>query len=200
MKRSLWQVGLVTLTLSWVLSLALVMASPDRFIDADIEGDSFVQETTKTLALNEKLYLLEPTIRLASRLDQLDYVTSYTIERALPNKLTIRYVVETPLACSASMVYYPTSRFSRTPHHDGLCEPVIDISGVNPDVLLRALQLLDLETRNLIERIEFQAEEALVTLKTGQQAIVYPADLQGLKRLATLPLRNEVMDLRRNYA
>lgn len=199
MKLSLWQAGIVTLLLTWVVSFALVFSSPDRFIDARIEGDAFVQETTRTLALNEKWYLLEPTVRLAARLDQLDYIQSYTIERELPNKVRLRYVREAPLACSTSTIYYAQSRFDRLATQT-VCEGVIQIEGRNPDSLLGSLQALSKETRNLIERIEFQADEALVTLKNGQQVLVYPTDLQGLERIVMFAPRNEVIDLRRNYA
>jgi hypothetical protein len=200
MKFSLWQAGMMTLLLTWMVSLALVLSSPERFIDSIIEGDSFVSETTRTLALNDKFYLLEPHVRLASRLDQLDYIESYTIERTLPNKVTIRYLVERPLACSTSTIYYAQSRFDRWNRNTRLCDEVIEIQGSDPDTLLVSLQLLDQGTRNLIERIEFQVNEALVTLKNGQQVIVYPTDLQGLERIVMFAPRNEVIDLRRNYA
>lgn len=199
MKRSLWQAGIVTLILTWTLSLALVLSSPDRLIDARMEGDAFVEETVSTLALNEKWYLLEPTFRLASRLDQLDYLESYTIERTLPNQVRLRYVVAAPLACSASTIYYATSRFDRV-GNNAVCDGVLELEGTNPDSLLGSLQMLSQSTRNLIERIEFQADEALVTLKNGQQAIVYPTDLQGLERIVRVAPTNEVIDLRRNYA
>jgi hypothetical protein len=199
MKFSLWQAGVLTLILTWMLSLALVLSSPDRYIDAQIVGNSFVQETTRTLRLDERFYLLEPNFLLASRLDQLDYIQSYTIERALPNQVTLRYQVQTPLACSASTIYYSQSRFQRS-QTDRMCVGVTELVGANPDVILVSLQHLDSQTRNLIVRIEFQADEALVTLENGQQALVYPTDLLGLRRIATLTPRNEVIDLRRNYA
>lgn len=199
MKLNLWQAGILTLILSWMLSLALVLLSPERFIDAQIQGDSFVQETTRTLGLNERFYLLEPTVLLASRLEQLDYIQSYTIERSLPNQVTVQYQVHSPLACSASTVYYSQSRFQRS-LTSRICVGVTELVGMNPDVILESLQQLDPEIRNLIVRIEFQADEALVTLENGQQAIVYPTDLQGLRNIVTLTPRNEVLDLRRNYA
>jgi hypothetical protein len=188
------------LLLSWILSLGLVLSSPQRFIVATIQGDYLVAETANSLALESKLYLLETNLRLQARLDSLDYVSNYVIERSLPNLISIQLETKIPLACSSESVYYSKSQFNHTAALSPLCENTITIEGTNPLNLLSSIDNLDSSIRNLIERIEYQEDQALVTLKNGQQALVYPSDLTVLQTIITFSPQPEVLDLRRNYA
>jgi hypothetical protein len=200
MKVSLWQLGIGVLVLSWLMSLALVLVSPERFIVASINGDYLVAETSSSLALESKLYLLEPNLRLQTRIESLDYVSSYSIDRSLPNRVSIEFQTKVPLACSNESLYYAESRFERTGDRDSLCQNTIFIEGTNPLLLLSSIEILDSSVRNLIERIEYQEDQALVTLKNGQQVLVYPNDLTVLQTIITFSPQPEVLDLRRNYA
>ena len=200
MKVSLWQLGIGVLVLSWLMSLGLVLISPERFIVASINGDYLVAETSSSLALESKLYLLEPNLRLQARIESLDYVSSYSIDRSLPNRVSIEFQTKVPLACSVESLYYAESRFERTSNRDSLCQNTIFIEGNNPSQLLSSIEILDRSVRNLIERIEYQEDQALVTLKNGQQALVYPNDLTVLQTIITFSPQPEVLDLRRNYA
>jgi hypothetical protein len=200
MKVSLWQLGVGLLLLSWILSLGLVLISPERFIIASINGDYLVEETSSRLALESKLYLLEPNFRLQTRIESLDYVSSYSINRSLPNRISIEFQTKLPLACSNENLYYSESRFERTMNRDLLCQNTIFIEGTNPAQLLSSIEILDSSIRNLIERIEYQEDQALVTLKNGQQVLVYPNDLTVLQTIITFSPQPEVLDLRRNYA
>ena len=200
MKVSLSQLGIVVLVLSWVLSLGLVLVSPERFIEATIDGDYFVNETSNSLELQSKLYLLEPNLRLQARIESLDYVERYSIDRSFPNRVNIQYETKAPLACSDEFVYYLSSRFERSTGRSTLCQQAVTIEGTNPLELLISLNHLGVSLRNLIERIEYQEDQALVTLKNGQQAIVYLNDLTVLQTIVSFSPQPEVLDLRRNYA
>jgi hypothetical protein len=200
MKRSLWQWGVVAVLVSLVLSTVLVVLSPDRMIDASIDGDYFVDETSDVLALETKLYVLQPTVLLRNALDALDWIDSYTIDRNVPNQIMIGYKTKLPIACSPSSIYFSTSVFAREERNETLCASAIQLNGLIGESVQGALSQLPLETRNLIQRIEFQTNEALVTLKTGQQAIVYPNDFRVLQSIARLAPTGTVLDLRRNYA
>ena len=200
MKVSLWQLGIGVILLSWMISLGLVLISPERFIVATVEGDYFTLETSRTLELESKLYLLEPNLRLQARIESLDYVSSYSIDRSLPNRVRIEFKTKLPLACSSENLYYSASRFNRTIDRTPLCQNTILIEGTNPSVLLSSIEILDSSIRNLIERIEYQEDQALVTFKNGQQALVYPNDLTVLQTIVSFSPQPEVLDLRRNYA
>jgi cell division septal protein FtsQ len=200
MRASLWQLGIGVLLLSLLVSFALVFSSPERLIQASVKGDYFVSETTSRLALESKFYLLEPNLRLQSRIEALGYISNYSIERSLPNRIRIEYTTKAPLACSNNTVHYSMSQFDLSDELIPLCQNTVYIEGTNPTVLLSALEILDDGIRNLIERIEYQEDQALVTLKNGQQALVYPSDLTVLQTIITFSPQPEVLDLRRNYA
>ncbi len=200
MKSSLWQFGLLFLVTTLVLSVTLVFVSPSRFIEESIQGDYFVNETTSVLELDSKLYLLQPNVRLASALDDLDWIASYTIERALPNQVTVSYQTQTPIACSQATIYYSVSKFPRLSNNDVLCDTPIQVIGSLDEVMIDSLNSMPNAIRNLIERIEFQETDALVTMKNGQQALVYPDDFSVLQSITQLAPTANLLDLRRNYA
>ena len=200
MKVQLWQFGALFFTVTMVLSITLVLISPNRFVEESIRGDYFVAETTNALELNSKLYLLQPNIVLQSSLEAIDWVDTYTIERSLPNQVVIVYQVLQPIACSETYLYYQVTRFDRSNRNETLCSSAIQLNGFIDDSMLQSLVTTPEETRNLIERIEFQQNDALVTLKNGQQAIVYSNDFTVLQSIAQLAPTNTIIDLRRNYA
>jgi hypothetical protein len=200
MKRSLWQFGVIAVLVSLVVSTVLVVLSPDRLIDASIDGDYFVDQTSDVLALETKLYVLQPPLLLRRALDTMDWIDEYTIARILPNQVMIEYRVKLPIACSPTTLFYASSTFDRLASNEVLCATAIPLAGVIADSVHGALSQLPLETRNLIQRIEFQTNEALVTLKNGQQAIVYPNDFRVLQSIARLAPTGTVLDLRRNYS
>ena len=200
MKVQLWQFGALFFTVTMVLSITLVLISPNRFVEESIRGDYFVAETTNALELNSKLYLLQPNIVLQSSLDAIDWVDTYTIERSLPNQVVIVYQVLQPIACSETSLYYQVTQFERSSRNETLCSSAIQLNGFIDDSMLQSLVTTPVETRNLIERIEFQQNDALVTLKNGQQAIVYSNDFTVLQSIAQLAPTNTIIDLRRNYA
>jgi hypothetical protein len=199
MKVQLWQFGALFFTVTMVLSITLVLISPNRFVEESIRGDYFVAETTNALELNSKLYLLQPNIVLQSSLDAIDWVDTYTIERSLPNQVVIVYQVLQPIACSETSLYYQVTRFDRSNRNETLCNNAIQLNGFIDDSMLNSLVTTPVETRNLIERIEFQRNQATVTMRGGQTAIVYPDDFSGLRSVAKLTPSGTVLDLRQNY-
>ena len=200
MKSSLWQFGLLFLLTTFVFSITLVFISPGRFIEESIQGDYFVNETASVLELDSKLYLLQPNVLLAFALDDLDWIASYTIDRALPNQVTVTYQTQRPIACSQATIYYPVSQFPRFSSNNALCDSAIEVSGSIKSNSVTSIAALPTAIRNLIERIEFQEADALVTMKNGQQALVYPDDFSVLQSITQLAPTANLLDLRRNYA
>lgn len=200
MKLSLWQFGGLFVVTTLLVSVTLVLLSPDRLIDESITGDFLLTETTNALDLDAKIYLLQPNVRLRASLDSLDWLESYTIERTLPNQVAIVYQALKPIACSQASLHYQVSQFNRSRSNEVLCDSAIQLNGALETTMLEALVSTPVETRNFIERIEFQDQEALVTMKNGQQAIVYSNDFRVLQSIAQLAPTGTVLDLRRNYA
>jgi len=200
MKRSLWPFGMLAVLVSLALSTVLVFVSPSRYIVASIDGDHFVDETTALLALESKIYVLHPNVLLQRTLNELDWIEAYTITRTLPNQVSIDYQIKLPIACSPGTVYYSIATFARSERHEALCASAIQFTGLVSDEAHQSLRQLPMDIRNLIQRIEFQDQQALVTMKNGQQAIVDPIDFRVLQSIARLAPTGTVLDLRRNYA
>jgi hypothetical protein len=199
MNRPIWQFGVGFLVITLLMSTGLVLASPSRFIQASVRGDFFQSETSSELALSNKLYLLQPNVVLASSLEALDWVESFSIGRELPNQIFINYSAKRPVACSQAQLYYSSSRFDRSVANEILCESTIAVSGTLEPPMIAALEGLSIEIRNSIERIEFQPNQAIVLMRTGQTAIVYPNDFSGLQTITQLSRGGTVLDLRQNY-
>ena len=200
MSKELFNLMVGFLVVSLMFSISLVMISPTRLIEESIEGDYFVSETSIVLELDSKVYLLHPNVLLASALDDLDWIASYTIDRALPNQVTVTYQTQRPIACSLATIYYPVSQFPRFSSNDALCDTAIEVSGSIKSNSVTSIAALPTAIRNLIERIEFQEADALVTMKNGQQALVYPDDFSVLQSITQLAPTANLLDLRRNYA
>ena len=199
MKRPIWQFGIGFLVITLLMSTGLVFASPSRFIQASVQGDFFQSETSSELALSTKLYLLQPNVVLETSIESLDWIETFSIGRELPNRIFINYTVKRPVACSQTQLYYSTSRFDRSIENDVLCASTTEVSGSLEPEMIAALERMSIDIRNSIERIEFQPNQATVTMRSGQIAIVYPSDFSGLQTITQLSRGGTVLDLRQNY-
>jgi cell division septal protein FtsQ len=187
--------------MSLAVSLLLVLISPDRFVEATIQGDYFREETAQQLSLDSKLFLLHPEFRLRRLVEAIDWIETASITQTLPNHVSITYRIKTPLACSESVLYFGTSTLAITNATRVLCEDRVLLLGPgDASIILRSLSSIPEELRDLIQRIDFEDDRATVYLKNGASAIVYPNDLTVLHSISTLAPTSQARDLRRNYA
>jgi hypothetical protein len=200
MNKKLIVYGVGFILTSLLLSLILVLNSPNRFVQLSIRGDLLLVETQEELQLSNAIYLLYPDIRLQQRLNNINWIDSYSIARTLPNQLDIMISVKRPIVCNDNHLYFTKDRVLRNLDNDSLCDSVIVVLGQDvPEEAIYSLDRLSEDDRNLIERIEFQRNQATVTMRGGQTAIVYPDDFSGLRSVAKLTPSGTVLDLRQNY-
>ncbi len=205
LRRRVALTSIVFFVVSLVLTLALVMSSEYRLNDISYIGEEELQaQVIDDLNIEGNYFLLTPKMYVEYRLNRLEYVKNASVEKELPNLITISYETNTPSFCDTDFVYFAEYTVPRTEENESMCFTVPEIEQIErfnqfEDFVKEYEQLLG-AFRDDVSSVISVDNYYLFTMKDTLTIKVFLEDFNKLNNYSYYQTDDNELDLRPNYS
>jgi len=197
--------SLAFIVLSAALTITLALMSEYKYNVVTYIGDAeHKKQLQEDLDIEDKYFLLTPGLYLNFKLKNLEYVDSVSINRVLPNKVTIQYSSRLPIFCDDNSMYFENSSLEKDVNNQGVCLniPIIQDYESFEDYqgFVSEYRKLGIDFRYNLSEVEEIDNYYQFTMKDGLVIKVYLNDFQKLNNFDEYQPIDLKLDLRPKYS